>query len=150
ITTDASSNVIVSGAFTGTVDFGAGPLTSKGASFFIAKLTDAGVVMWSKTFALTWEYAVEGVTMATDASGNILLAGTLHDGSMDFGGGPLMPGVVVAKLDPSGNHLWSRSLSDNTDDRLFISAYDAKDVLVGGTFAGTLQLSTKSLSSVGE
>ncbi len=48
---DASGNYYVAGEFEGTVDFGAGPLTSAGGSdIFFLKLDPSGSVIWSKRF----------------------------------------------------------------------------------------------------
>lgn len=85
----------------------------------IAKLDAAGNHIWSRHFFGEWilEYGVLG--MAVDADGNVIFTGGFHDGAylsetLDFGGGPLTPDVdsfdiFVVKLDPDGNHVWSRS-----------------------------------------
>jgi hypothetical protein len=58
-------------------------------------------------------------------------------------------GGRVARTGAAYTHLWSRSFGTTADLVIGIAAYDAKDVLLGGYFSGTLQLSTKSLSAVG-
>jgi hypothetical protein len=117
IASDASGNFYVTGSFSGTVDFGLGPVASAGnTDVFLMKLDPAGSPVWVKRFGiLTGE---RGEAVAVDASGNLLLAGhyqcnvLYQPTSIDFGGGTLPcnfsdMGPFVAKLDPNGNHIWS-------------------------------------------
>ncbi|WP_437321077.1 hypothetical protein [Sorangium sp. So ce385] len=119
IASDPLGNFYVTGTFQGTVDFGAGPLTSAGrADIFLLKLDPSGTLLWSKRFGSTFDETA--YTLAVDTLGDIFLAGT-YDGddygfnlSVDFGGGPLpfegsthLKGFAV-ELDPDGGHLWSR------------------------------------------
>ena len=66
-----------------------------------------------------------GLSVAVDASCNLLLAGTTQ-GPIDFGGGPIgaaaEPFAFVAKLDPQGKHLWSLVLPPG-------AVFEGKDVL---------------------
>ncbi|KYF92935.1 hypothetical protein BE18_24915 [Sorangium cellulosum] len=118
IVSDAWGNYYVSGVFNGTVDFGAGPLTSAGGSdVFLLKLDPSGSVIWSRRFGS--EHDERAPSLAVDGSGNIYFAGT-YDGegpyfyeSPDFGGGPIPPAnysanaLFLVKFDPEGNHIWS-------------------------------------------
>ncbi|WP_437729919.1 hypothetical protein [Sorangium sp. So ce1335] len=116
IASDAAGNFYVTGAFEGTVDFGAGPLTSAGGEdIFLLKLDPSGTLLWSKRFGSSSRE--RGDAVAIDGSGNVLLAGSYSGGlgypTVDFGGGPLESSddsavVFVVKLDAAGNHLWSR------------------------------------------
>ncbi|WP_437836578.1 hypothetical protein [Sorangium sp. So ce1153] len=113
---DGAGNVLIAGEFSGTVDLGGGPLTSVGtSSIFLAKLDPAGNHLWSKRFG-----AVGGRsgsrTIAVDGAGNVILAAVSSGGAIDLGGGPLPSAgdydALVAKLDPAGNHLWSKRFGD--------------------------------------
>ncbi|WP_438038944.1 hypothetical protein [Sorangium sp. So ce128] len=116
IVSDASGNYYVSGDFEGTIDFGAGPLTSAGESdIFLLKLDPSGSVIWSRRFGT--EFEDESATMTIDASGNIFLAG-LYGGYVypwepgpDFGGNPITAAegaaLFMVQFDPEGNHIWS-------------------------------------------
>ncbi|WP_437898536.1 outer membrane protein assembly factor BamB family protein [Sorangium sp. So ce124] len=115
IVSDASGNYYVSGDFEGTVDFGAGPLTSAGQSdVFFLKLDPSGSVIWSRRYGT--EFDDQSGTMTVDGNGNIFLAG-MYGGLMgllpgpDFGGGPISgaddTGAFVAKFDANGDHVWS-------------------------------------------
>ena len=51
VAVDGSGNVVVTGDFSGTVDFGGGNLVSAGSSdVFLAKYNASGVHQWSKRF----------------------------------------------------------------------------------------------------
>lgn len=100
---DASGSVIVTGQFQGEIDLGAGPLTSAGGNdIFVAKLDASGSALWSKSFGDT-SFAQSGKSVATDASGSIVVAGTFG-GSADFGGGALVckgtSNAFLVKLEP--------------------------------------------------
>jgi hypothetical protein len=74
-----------------------------------------GSVLWSRQFG--GEIGLNTVDMAIDTSENILLLAVGERGA-DLGGGPiavgspndLSPELYLAKYDPSGRHLWSRSI----------------------------------------
>jgi hypothetical protein len=78
VTTDASGNVYLTGAFYGTVDFNpsgtADNHTSNGGyDIFFTKINSDGSYGWTKTMGGTdWDY---GYSVTTDASGNIYLTG---------------------------------------------------------------------------
>ncbi|WP_438001744.1 SBBP repeat-containing protein [Sorangium sp. So ce185] len=115
IASDAAGNLYITGFFSGTVDFGDGPLTSAGQEdIFLVKLDPSGTLLWSKRFGSG--LSEKGHAVAVDGSGNIVLSGSYTGGlgaaTVDFGGGPLdnsdTYGLVFAvKLDPDGEHLWS-------------------------------------------
>src|SRR5215831_17445164 len=76
ITKDASGNVYLTGSFTGTVNFGSQNLTCVAGSdgcVFLAKFGPDGTPIWSKNFS--YDYGA-GKAIATDAAGNVFLAGT--------------------------------------------------------------------------
>ena len=73
-------NVIVSGQFMGTIDFGGGPLTTSGPSadaIYLAKLDAAGNHVWSKRFHSAFENNPFHVT--TDTGGTVGTVLTIYD-----------------------------------------------------------------------
>ncbi len=152
VATDTAGNVIVMGQFTGTVDFGGGPLTSATPlDVFVAKFDPAGNHLWSRRFGET--AAHYRLSVATDAAANVVVTGSFDDGSIDFGGGPLAAAsadVFVAKLDAAGNHLWSKRFG-NTNGQYAggVSTDAAGNVVVAGYSYGTVDFGGGALTSAG-
>ena len=150
IATDGAGNVLLAGFFKGTIDFGGGLLTAVGdSSTFVAKLNPAGEHIWSNAY---YNGGANGVT--TDSSNNVLLAGVFMGGT-DFGGGQLLSAgsidVYVAKLSPSGQHVWSKRFGDSGKQDLEALAIDAAgNVVVAGPFEGSIDFGGGSLQSVGK
>ena len=95
-----------------------------------------------------------------DATGAIVLAGA-YDGTIDFGdqvldsgstdGGPLVGGAVfLARLDPQGNTLWSKSFGAADDDRTVNTAVDAQgDIFLATTATEPIDLGDGELTPGG-
>jgi hypothetical protein len=146
---DTSGNVVLVGEFAGSLNFGMGALTSTGTSIFVAKLSTKGVPTWNKAFAVTGATSIKTL-VACDPQGNTLLAVNAPQGSVDFGGGMKTGSILVAKLDSTGSYLWSMGFGvGKLDKAAGIAAYDGTGVLLGGTFAESLQFSTITVSSIG-
>src|SRR5262249_55883266 len=142
----------VTGYFYGSADFGCGPLTSIDVDIFVAKL-DAkdGACQWAKRFGDAGDQ--EGVSVAVDGMGNVLVTGIFRD-SVDFGGGALPSAggsdIFVAKLDANGNHLWSKAFGDLNDQRAFGVAVDSTaNVVITGNIKGSVDFGGGVLPSAG-
>src|SRR5437763_2819002 len=86
VAVDGNGNVLVTGKFSGTVDFGTGPITSAGAAAIsLARYAAAGDPIWSKAFGSGMNDIGNGV--AVDSGGNVVLMGTAGGGAA-YGGGP--------------------------------------------------------------
>jgi hypothetical protein len=137
---DSSDNIIVLGNFRGTIDFGGEPMTSAGElDIFVAKLDAAGVRLWSRRYGdALWQ---GGSTVATDSVGNVFVAGPF-EGAMNFGGGDLVSSggydIFVLKLDPSGNHVWSKRYGDTLDQSAGVAVDADGNVYLAGNFRGAL------------
>jgi len=150
---DRSGNILVTGYFGGTIDFGGGPLNSAGNSdIFVAKFTADGSHVWSKRFGDTSED--RGSSVATDASNNVLFTG-FFNGTVDFGGGPLtsagLDDIYIAKFAADGSHLWSKRFGDTlpVDFGLSVAVDASGNVLVTGVFGGTVDFGGGPLTSAG-
>ncbi|MCH7548513.1 MAG: SBBP repeat-containing protein [Candidatus Krumholzibacteriota bacterium] len=152
VTVDSNGNVLVTGYFEGSVDFGGGPLASAGSEdIFVAKYDASGVHQWSQGFAVA--SAGRGHGVAVDASGNVAVAGRFA-GTVDFGGGNLVSAgfedIFVAKYDASGVHQWSQRFGGTGRDVGWAVAVDAPgNVVVTGRFLGTVDFGGGNLVSAG-
>jgi hypothetical protein len=152
VAVDASGNVIVAGFFAGTVNFGGGTLTSQGGwDIFVAKFGPGGAHLWSKSFGATQEQFARAV--AVDATGNVIITGYFYN-TVNFGGGALTSAggaeIFVAKLDPDGNHVWSKRFGNSSDQAGYAVAADASgNVVVAGYFNGTMSFGGSDLASAG-
>jgi hypothetical protein len=152
IGTDNNNNIIVTGYFVGTVDFGGGPLTSAGLSdVFIAKYSPTGAFLWA--MRIGGSNSDVGLSLATNSSGDITITGTFK-GTVDFGGGPQSNAgrndIFVAKYSSNGAYLWSRSFGSTTDDYGYGVAVDGYgNVLLTGTFTDTIDFGGGPMSPFG-
>jgi hypothetical protein len=148
VAVDAMGNVLIGGSFSGTLDMGGGALTGWN-EMFVAKFDSAGNHLWSKRFG--GSMVLNGMTM--DSAGNALLMGWFTT-QVNFGGGPLVSAgwadVFVAKLDPDGNHLWSKRFGDGAGQFGRAIAVDRRDhVILNGQVSGSIDLGGGPLASVG-
>jgi hypothetical protein len=146
---NATDAVLIAGSFRGNVDFGGEPLVSAGLSdIFVLELSPSGDHRWSARFGGSGDDVA--AAMAVDSAGNLLLTGSF-DGVLDFGGAPLVSvrapmrfapsmDLFVAKLDPSGNHVWSKQFGDAAEDQqgITIDADDSDHVALAGWFRGSV------------
>jgi len=162
---DGGSSVLLTGYYSGTVDFDPGPginnLTPNGASdLFILKLDSQGNFVWAKS--LGGVNADVGEDIKLDGAGNILLVG-YFGGVVDFDpGSGLVPltangllDMFVLKLNSSGDFLWARSVGGNGNDLAESVAVDAfGDVTIVGSYRDTVDFdpspASDTLVSVGE
>jgi hypothetical protein len=154
VAVDGTGAVTLAGYFSGTADFGGGPLVASGVpDVFVTRLDPAGHHVWSKRFGDTSDQKASAV--AVDSAGNVVVAGNFY-GTVDFGGGPLTSAgaqdIFVAKLDPTGQHLWSKRFSGVGAAARWLTslALDAAgDVLLAGYFYGDVDLGGGTLTSAG-
>lgn len=138
---DPVDDVLVTGYFHGTVDFGDGPLVGAGNDdIFLVKFDPDGDALWTRRFGD--EKNQYSSRMALDASGNVLVAGHF-DGTVDFGTGPLTSdastGIFLVKFDPDGNALWSREFAGADYQAVGGLAVDKQgNVIFAGAFADTV------------
>jgi hypothetical protein len=151
---DANDNIILTGAFAGTIDFGGGALNSADENYddiFLTKLSGDGSHLWSKNFGGT--IIDSGNAVAVDRSGNVALAGSFSD-SINLGGDTLNSAggvdVFLAKYSPDGSPLWSKAFGAETgSDSGCAVAVDNQNNIIGAggffsavDFGGGPQIST--------
>ena len=152
VAVDGSGNVVVTGSFTGTVDFGGGNLVSAGGTdIFVAKYNASGVHQWSQRFGSTSNDV--GYAVAVDGSGNVLVTGNFQ-GTVNFGGVNLVSAgnfdIFLAKYNASGVHQWSQGFgSTGFDDGEAVAVDGSGNVVVTGPFSGTVNFGGVNLVSAG-
>lgn len=153
VAVDDAGNVLVTGWFAGTVDFGDGPVHAGCSGGFVVKLDAHGHHVWSRAFADGAGGSGVGFGVAVDGAGNVLLTGDFR-GTADFGDGPLQgvgdDDLFVAKLDPSGHPLGSQRFGDGARQYGSALATDGTgNVVVTGAFVGAIDLGNGALQSAG-
>jgi len=141
VATNAHSDVVVTGSFSGTIDLGGGPIQSTGAfdNLYVGMLGPDGEYLWGKAFA----NAIGGLIVLNDSGESFFEGLSLH-GEVDFGGGPLggtMP-IFLASLGPKGEYRWAKGFGDkSTSSSTGAIALDSfSHVLVAGGIGGTIDL----------
>jgi hypothetical protein len=159
VAVDGSENVIFTGFFSGTVNFGGGPLTSAGLDdIFVAKFDSDGNHLWGKRFGDS-DYQT-GQSVAVDGSGSVIVTGFFDD-TVDFGGGALTSAgdydTFIAKLDAGGDHLWSQGFPWSHrfggwwlwESGQSVAVAGAGGIIMTGHFYGTVDFGGGSLTSAG-
>ena len=152
VVVDGSDNVIVTGPFHGTVDFGGGVLTSAGlGDVFVVKLTSTGAHVFSARYGDAADQ--DGYDAKVDAAGNIFLAG-YNGGSMTFGAITINTGggqdAYLAKLSPTGTPLWAKGFgSAGTQTAVAVAVDGAGNAAITGVLNGSTDFGGGVLTSAG-
>ena len=154
---DGGGNVVVGGAYRGSVDFkpGAGVYalpTAGGGGGFVAKLNSTGALVWAQPVG-TGAAAVHGVTL--DSAGGIYVVGQFQ-GQADFNPGTgttLLTSnggtdMFVAKFSSAGTFAWAVSFGGSGSDRSEGIAVDAAgNVYLAGYYSDTVDFDPDPLAS---
>lgn len=157
ITTDASSNVYVSGTYqAANMIIGTTTLTPYGNyDAFIAKYNTSGTAQWAaKVGGGSDDY---GYDVSTDATGNAYMIGTFSGTTIAVGSTNLTnanPGsstdVFAAKYSPTGAVLWStKAGGTGNENGATIVSDPVGNVYAGGYIGGTTTFGTYTVSSAG-
>lgn len=144
---DVSGDVVVSGTFTGNVDFDPGPSTfylnaNVAADAFVLRLNSAGNLVWAVNFG--GSNGIRNSSLAIDRLGNICTVGHFQS-SVDFDPGVGVNNLTsvglwdayVLKLYSNGPFAWVRSFRGTNDEKVFAVAIDtANNVITTGLFQG--------------
>ncbi len=153
ITIDDDNNTLVTGIFTGTVDFDPGPGSSRMTALnsnydiFVLKLDGAGNYVWAGSMGSpnAGDY---GWAIATDAQRNVYTTGLFgHTGGIDPDTSDFDPGpevypfvtngssdIFISKLNAAGHFVWAKKLGGISYDQ-GNSIYASADgyIYTGGT-----------------
>ena len=149
--------LIVSGAFNGPIDLGAGIIkSSKYNVKFLARFDSDGKHVFSRTFPQD-NSPLPVAYVAARSTGEIAFTGSL-DESIGLGGTPLAPegdwgaDGFVAKYDAMGHFVWDRALRCEKCPGFVdvVPAFDAQgNLFLAGNFAYTLNVGQPPLVSAG-
>jgi fibronectin type 3 domain-containing protein len=152
IATDVSGNILVTGAFDGTADFGSSVLTSAGyTDMFIAKYDSKGKVIWVKQAGgLGHQF---GTDIVCDGIGNVFVTGTFEN-ELVFEQNVLTgfgdTDVFIAKFNPMGELLWAKQAGNPDYDFVYdISAAASSECSIIGRFRNSAAFGTCTVVSSG-
>jgi hypothetical protein len=149
---DHLGNMVVTGSFRGSIDFGGGKIESAGEDdIFLAKFDSSGKLVWNKRFGDDNSQYANSV--AIDSANNIIITGGFG-GSVAFGETSLASkdniDIFLAKFDPSGNSIWSKSFGDtNVQGGTKVVIDEKDDILLTGGFYNSVDFGNGSLTSAG-
>jgi hypothetical protein len=116
-----TGSLVVMGTTEGSMQVGSTQLTSRGLhDVFVLKMDASGTLQWAQSFGDDQEQSAGAV--AVHASGMIAVSGRFQ-GTMQMGSSPALcapktpsddplEGIFVAKLLPTGDTVWSKSLTE--------------------------------------
>ncbi|MFC1572070.1 hypothetical protein ACFL6M_00570 [Candidatus Eisenbacteria bacterium] len=145
-------DIVVTGRFFGTLNFGGGPLVSMGDfDTFLVKFDDTGSHLWSRRYGGTQGTLPGG--MHVRPFGAVALTG-YFEGSAQFGGNVLTSAggrdAYVALYDAEGFHTLSQRYGDAAnqagEDIVFD---DSGEIIVTGDFRGSIDFGDGPLTSAG-
>ena len=152
---DGLGHVHVSGQFSGTVDFGGGPLGDAGLGdgFWLELDAATGSFVSARAFGTPEPDAIAGIV--ADRKGGVVLCGTFGGGTLDLGGGAALASdgpyaAFVAAFAADGSPRWSRLLAGGGWDECYGLALGPEGaVTAAGGFEGTADFGTGPLAAAG-
>jgi hypothetical protein len=136
---DAGGNVYAVGTFSGTVDFGAGPVSSSGGSDVIIESVDAaGNYRWGTTFGGTGDDWALGVGVV----GSTVVVVGFYDGSINL---PIpsskgLKDSFVVTYTLGGTRGWAHGFGGTGCDLMNTAVAGGGEIVVGGLYSGTVDL----------
>lgn len=144
---DASGNVLLTGSFFGSAQFGSQTITGQSSTCYVVKLNSNLSVTWARAMGGPGSQD-QGLAIDIDKSGNVYTAG-LFNQTADFdpgaGTSTLDAGTgkafFISKLNSSGNYVWAQPITEVAGLSPEISniiADDSGRVFFCGNFSGTV------------
>jgi hypothetical protein len=153
VAVDGSDNVLITGSFTGTVDFGGGPIASNGgADAFIVKLDEDGDFGWARSFGGLLDDQANGI--AVDPANGVVVAGAYQSATIDFPGDTLVNGglsdLFLAEYTAAGDYVTAAGEGGvGFDFATDVDVTGLEPIFVSGAFQGNMTAGTIPLSSAG-
>ena len=158
---DPSTNVILYGQFAGPLDLGGGhtlvgPTAFGALDGLLAKLSPDGTTIWTDQFPGGFDQLV-GMSAATDAAGDIALAGGVLPGGPTFGSTAPLPsgttGQFVATFTSDGGLRWTRGFTTQGGQggpAVTGLRYSPAGLAFSGDFDNTVDFGTGQLTVPGQ
>jgi hypothetical protein len=151
---DIYGNVFVTGWFYSSITFDSTTLINSGINdAFIVKYDTNGNVLWAKS--ATGAHDDGGLSVSTDASGNVFFTGIFYSPTITFGSITLTNAggydVFIAKYDANGNVLWAkRAGGTGWDEGYSVKADASGNVFVAGYFSSSsISFTNTTLTNAG-
>lgn len=147
---DRDGAIVYAVALGGPVDEHATSVAAAPDGGAVVSAEGLGIVKLDATGRTAWTRPVQG-QIAVDRAGNVVVTGALT-GTQSFGSDELRSeggeDVLVVKLSPDGEYLWSRAYGDTAANQRgeAIAVGDADSVLVGGVVDGTVDFGDGPIS----
>lgn len=143
---DGAGNLLITGAFTDSLQIGSTKLISSGSQdIYLAKFDAEGANLWALKMGAQFSNDV-GKRIIADAAGNIYVSG-IFSRTVDFDPGPAIVNVTakggqdvfLCKFDPAGNFRWVTTIGGIQADEISDMILDPRGfIYVGGGFQGTV------------
>jgi hypothetical protein len=143
LTLDNQNSIIVSGLFSGKVEFSSDTLTDTGsiAAAYITKYTSSGSLIWAKKCSS--QFGIDLRSLATDSLDNIYATGyvtgdAVIDTGIVYAGPDTGVHIITSKFDANGNYIWGRvfkykNITESNEVGNSIAVGKNGDVFVGGS-----------------
>gem|GEM_PF-7067013 len=160
IATNSFGDVVITGTFESSVNFDSIKIIPRYNTAyddgFLAKYDKNGNAVWGKEIA--GDFETFGVSVVTDRSNNIIVAGFVQNDSTVFDhiaitSNGLLNNSFIAKYDTGGNAIWAKKMdvSDASANQANYLAIDGNDVTyVIGDFENTCNFDEKRITSNGK
>ncbi|WP_437575631.1 hypothetical protein [Sorangium sp. So ce887] len=152
---DSKGNILLSGVFQGTTDFGGPPLISSDFVFFLAKLKPDGNHAFSRWLRVNDLDGALGSRLSVLPDDSVVLSG-LYENAIEFGAGnsitaPTLDedGCFVARFSSDNKLIWGRNLFAGTGRLVVLdsAATPDGDVVLVGSFSREVSLGSSTLTT---
>ncbi len=137
---DENGNVLLTGSFYGTIDFGGGPITAASTDMLVLKLNPGGMHLWSRRIGTGGTDV--GIANFSDGMANTIVVGELVSGATtDVGGGNSIScsrAFAAKYAGATGAHVWSKCLGTGTIETRHVASDAMGNFVVLGVIYGTV------------
>lgn len=140
---DKHDNVIITGYYSGAINFGTGEIPSYGGKdIFLAKFTNILNPVWSRGYGGTGDD--RGIALSYDSNQNIILSGDFASSQIGFGGEVLSckgcTDIFLAKFNSDSQHVFSKGFgaaiaTNGCDTATSVITDNDDNIYLTGTFA---------------